>query len=70
MLILFIFDLTKLLLVTLSIVYVTPSREGHFTSIVLLHEEGSIQGTNVRKVNCGRVYSAYILKPVLSGQNL
>ena len=28
------------------------------------------QGTNARKVNCGRVYSAYILKPVLSGRNL
>ena len=28
------------------------------------------QGTNARKVNCGRVYSAYILKPVLSGWNL
>jgi len=26
-----------------------------------------LQGTNARKVNCGRVYSAYILKPVLSG---
>ena len=25
-----------------------------------------IQGTNARKVNCGRVHSAYILKPVLS----
>ena len=25
------------------------------------------QGTNARKVNCGRVYSAYIVKPVLSG---
>ena len=28
------------------------------------------QGTNARKVNYGRVYSAYILKPVLSGRNL
>ena len=28
------------------------------------------QGTNARKVNCGCVYSAYILKPVLSGRNL
>ena len=28
------------------------------------------QGCNARKVNCGRVYSAYILKPVLSGWNL
>ena len=27
------------------------------------------QGTNERKVNCGRVYSAYTLKPVLSGRN-
>ena len=25
------------------------------------------QGTNARKVNCGCVYSAYILKPVLLG---
>ena len=29
-----------------------------------------VQGTNARKVNCGRVYSASILKPVLSGLNL
>ena len=28
------------------------------------------QGCNARKVNCGRVYSAYILKPVFFGQNL
>ena len=28
------------------------------------------QGCNARKVNCGCVYSAYILKPVLSGRNL
>ena len=28
------------------------------------------QGTNGRKVNCGCVYSAYILKPVLSGPKL
>ena len=28
------------------------------------------QGTNARKINCGRVYSACILKPVLSGRNL
>ena len=28
------------------------------------------QGCNVRKVNCSFVYSAYILKPVLSGRNL
>ena len=28
------------------------------------------QGYNARKVNCSCVYSAYILKPVLSGQNL
>ena len=31
---------------------------------------GWYQGANARKVNCGRVYSAYILKPVLSGRNL
>ena len=30
----------------------------------------SNQGYNARKVNCGRVYSAYILKPVLFGRNL
>ena len=29
----------------------------------------NIQGCNARKVNCGGVYSAYILKPVLSGRN-
>ena len=29
-----------------------------------------VQGTNARKVNCGHVYSAYILKPVLSCRNL
>ena len=28
------------------------------------------QGCNARKVNCGRVYSAYILKPVLFERNL
>ena len=28
------------------------------------------QGWNARKVNCGRVYSAYTLKPVLFGRNL
>ena len=28
------------------------------------------QGCNARKVNCGRVYSAYILKPVFFGRNL
>ena len=28
------------------------------------------QGTNARKVNCGFVYSAYTLKPVLSGRTL
>ena len=30
----------------------------------------TLQGNNARKVNCGCVYSAYILKPVLSGRNL
>ena len=28
------------------------------------------QGTNARKVNCSCVYTAHILKPVLSGRNL
>ena len=32
--------------------------------------EWHIQGTNASKVNCGPVYSAYILKPILSGRNL
>ena len=32
--------------------------------------DSSMQGNNARKVNCGCVYSAYILKPVLSGRNL
>ena len=31
---------------------------------------GKLQGFNARKVNYGRVYSAYTLKPVLSGRNL
>ena len=31
---------------------------------------GLNQGYNARKVNCSCVYSAYILKPVLSGGNL
>ena len=30
----------------------------------------SDQGCKARKVNCSCVYSAYILKPVLSGRNL
>ena len=30
----------------------------------------SEQGCNARKVNCGRVYSAYTWKPVLFGRNL
>ena len=44
---------------------------------LVLHEKAvfkakdwNYQGCNVRKVNCGCVYSAYILKPVLSGRNL
>ena len=28
------------------------------------------QKTDARKVNCGRVYPAYILKPILSGRTL
>ena len=31
---------------------------------------GLAQGYNVRKVNCSCVYSAYTLKPVLSGRKL
>ena len=30
----------------------------------------TVQGCNARIVNCSCVYSAYILKPVLSGRNL
>ena len=30
---------------------------------------GRNQDCNARKVNCSCVYSAYILKPVLSGRN-
>ena len=30
---------------------------------------GCMPGTNARKVNCSFVYSAYMLKPVLSGRN-
>ena len=42
-----------------------------FTSYYQLYPRHDInQGCNVRKVNCGCVYSAYILKPVLSGWNL
>ena len=33
-------------------------------------KDSAEQGCNARKVNCGRVYSLYILKPVLFGQNL
>ena len=40
-------------------------------SVDYIHEKcGLNQGYNARKVNCGRVYSAYILKPVLFGRNL
>ena len=35
-----------------------------------IYEDKFDQGTNARKVNCGCVYSAYILKPVRSGRNL
>ena len=38
------------------------------SSIFSIH--WSCQGSTARKVNCGCVYSAYILKPVLSGRNL
>ena len=34
------------------------------------YNESYHQGYNARKVNCSCVYSAYILKPVLSGRNL
>ena len=33
-------------------------------------EDDVSQGYNARKVNCSCMYSAYILKPVLSGRNL
>ena len=41
----------------------------HFFFTVPLNNKYN-QGCNVRKVNCSFVYSAYILKPVLSGRNL
>ena len=40
------------------------------TQRLLLYVDTRYQGCNVRKVNCSFVYSAYILKPVLSGRNL
>ena len=39
----------------------------------MCNEHGAVtqtQGTDARTVNCGRVYSTCILKPVLSGRNL
>ena len=39
-------------------------------NVNIIKKNSSAQGTNARKVNCGCVYSAYILKPVLSGRNL
>ena len=36
----------------------------------IFHIFDQSQGCNARKVNCSCVYSAYILKPVLSGRNL
>jgi len=41
-----------------------------FQTNLKLRIQGINQGCNARKVNCGRVYSAYILKPVLFGRNL
>ena len=40
------------------------------TSYLIVIFNDSCQGTKARKVNCGRVYSAYILKPVIFGRNL
>ena len=40
------------------------------SAVTLKLKVGTGQGCNVRKVNCSFVYSAYILKPVLSGRNL
>ena len=37
---------------------------------LLNKKEALSQGYNVRKVICSCVYSAYTLKPVLSGRNL
>ena len=37
---------------------------------VISNDPPFVQGCNVRKVYCSLVYSAYILKPVLSGRNL
>ena len=57
-------DLAKLLLLK------SPSSEVWFDRRTNFTRYPSIQGYNVRKVNYGCVYSAYILKPVLSGRNL
>ena len=35
-------------------------------TFVIISSDSWNQGTNARKVDCGRAYSAYILNPVLS----
>ena len=35
--------------------------------ILVCDYDGAAQGCNARKVNCGRVYSAYTLKPFSLG---
>ena len=42
----------------------------HRSPLTTIPKEHYYQGCNARKVNCGRAYSAYILKPVLFGRNL
>ena len=44
-------------------------RHENYVSIVL-YRNALAQECKARKVNCGCVYSVYILKPVLSGRNL
>ena len=41
-----------------------------YSLVTFLHSKMCNQGFNARKVNCSSVYSAYILKPVLSGRSL
>ena len=41
-----------------------------FSSNSVSFDAAYLHMDNARKVNCSCVYSAYILKPVLSGRNL
>ena len=48
----------------------TPCIPGCVYKMCSIKTAYGYQGTNARKVNCGRVYFAYKLKPVLSGWTL